>query len=243
MWDVALDLVLGSQCAACTAPGRVLCRSCRAQLPRSGEPAWPSPAPPGLAVPYSGGAYDAALRSLVNAHKERRAFALARPLGTVLAAVVADLLIGVEPTGARRPDRVALVPVPSRRTVTRARGHDPLLRVTRHAAACLRREGRPVVVHRLLRPARTVLDQAGLDARRRASNLAGSLRAVPAAPSGPHLVVVDDVLTTGATAREAQRALEQAGHVVLGIATVAATRRHAGPDQGPPSLPLSLRDD
>lgn len=245
MWDVALDLVLGSACAVCARPGRALCPSCRAALPRSGAPAWPTPTPAGLAVPFAAGAYDGPLRALVNAHKERRAFALARPLGHVLAAVVADLLHAVvppaEPSG---PARVVLVPVPSRPSVVRARGHDPLLRLSRQAAARLRGDGRPAAVHRLLRPARAVRDQAGLDAVHRAANLEGSLRAVgrSGAP-GPGLVVVDDVLTTGATAREAQRALELAGHVVLGIATVAATRRHSGPDQGRHSLPLSPRGD
>ena len=242
MWDVAADLVLGSVCAVCARPGRVLCPRCRDALPRSGAAAWPTPAPPGLALPFAAGAYGGALRALVIAHKERRAFALARPLGHVLAAVVADLLVSVaEPAGESRG--VVLVPVPSRRTVVRARGHDPLLRLTRHAAARLRRHGQPAAVHRLLRPARAVRDQAGLDAGDRAANLAGSLRATAAArPGHPHrpgLVVVDDVITTGATAREAQRALELAGHTVLGIATVAATRRRSGPDQGRTSLPLS----
>lgn len=241
---MTVDLVLGSVCAVCGRPGRVLCRSCRAALPRAGAPAWPTPTPDGLVVPFAAGAYDAALRALVNAHKERRAFALARPLGQVLAAVVADLLLEVGVgRGADEPGRVALVPVPSRPTVVRARGHDPLLRVARHAASGLRRGGRDVVVHRLLRPRRSVRDQAGLGARDRAANLAGSLQAAPAVAGGPRLVVVDDVLTTGATAREAQRALEDAGHEVLGIGTVAATRRRTGPDQGPRSLPLSLLGD
>jgi len=240
VWDVAADLVLGSVCAVCARPGRVLCPPCRAGLPRSGSPAWPTPAPPGLALPFAAGAYGGPLRALVNAHKERRAFALARPLGHVLAAVVIDLLHSVGPA---EGVRVALVPVPSRRSVVRARGHDPLLRLTRHAAVRLRRQGRHAAVHRLLRPARTVRDQAGLDAGDRAANVAGSLRAArlarPGGPGGTGLVVVDDVLTTGATAREAQRALEEAGHTVLGIATVAATRRRSGPDQGRTSLPLS----
>jgi predicted amidophosphoribosyltransferase len=241
VWDVAADLVLGSVCAVCARPGRVLCTRCREALPRSGTAAWPTPAPPGLALPFAAGAYGGPLRALVIAHKERRAFALARPLGHVLAAVVADLLRAVaQPAG--EPRRVALVPVPSRRTVVRSRGHDPLLRLTRHAAVRLRRHGHSTAVHRLLRPARVVRDQAGLDAGDRAANLAGSLRAARSRPGHPHrpgLVVVDDVITTGATAREAQRALEAAGHTVLGIATVAATRRRSGPDQGRTSLPLS----
>lgn len=243
MWDVAADLVLGSVCAVCARPGRVLCPRCRDALPRSGTEAWPTPAPPGLALPFAAGAYGGPLRALVIAHKERRAFALARPLGHVLAAVVSDLLLSSPPAGASGARGVALVPVPSRRGVVRSRGHDPLLRLTRHAAVRLRRQGQPAAVHRLLRPARVVRDQAGLDAGDRATNLAGSLRAARAAgPGEPHrtgLVVVDDVITTGATAREAQRALEAAGHTVLGIATVAATRRRSGPDQGRTSLPLS----
>ena len=74
-------------------------------------------------------------------------------------------------------------------------------------------------------------DQAGLDAAGRAANLAGSMfcptgAAAPAAPAGGvRVVVCDDVLTTGATAREAQRALEAVGLEVAGIAAVAATRR------------------
>ena len=82
-------------------------------------------------------------------------------------------------------------------------------------------------MHRLLVPAGRVRDQALLDAAARAANLAGSMsgrRPGPLARRGV-VVVVDDVLTTGSTAREAQRALEDSGLVVAGVAVVAATRR------------------
>ena len=82
----------------------------------------------------------------------------------------------------------------------------------------------------LLRTRPGLQDQAGLDAGQRAANLAGSLhcpaaglrrlaRRVPRA----RVVVCDDVITTGATAREAQRALESVGLEVAAIAAVAAT--------------------
>ena len=77
-------------------------------------------------------------------------------------------------------------------------------------------------------------DQAGLDATERADNLAGSMharervvRALVRRRGAVRMVVCDDVLTTGSTAREAQRALEEAGLDVVRVATVAATpRRH-----------------
>jgi predicted amidophosphoribosyltransferase len=85
-------------------------------------------------------------------------------------------------------------------------------------------------VVRRLRVARRPGDQAGLDAVARAANVHRTLRARPGAArsDGGAWVVVDDVVTTGATLREAQRALEESGLVVAGAATVAATRRRWG---------------
>ena len=226
--DAARDLLLGSACVGCAAPGRVLCPVCETTLPRRGSAAWPSPTPPGLALPFAAGAYDGLLKALVNAHKEHAVHALAVPLGRVLADVVRDLVAAAGPgTGP-----VLLVPVPSRRAVVRRRGHDPLLRVSRRAAVRLRRTGTDARVRRLLVPAGRVRDQALLDAAARATNLAGSLsgRTPRAADRCGLVVVVDDVVTTGSTAREAQRALEEAGLTVAGIAAVAATQRRSPPD-------------
>ena len=76
------------------------------------------------------------------------------------------------------------------------------------------------------------LGRAGLDATERAANLHGSMQARAAAVRrsglrhrGVRVVVCDDVLTSGSTAREAQRALEATGLEVVRVAVVAATPR------------------
>jgi len=229
--DAVLDLLLGSTCALCGRPGRVLCVACAAGLPRGGVVVRPTPCPVGLAPATAAGEYDGPLKVLVNAHKERRQFALAGPLGLLLAGATAAQVA----RSGRRGDPWLLVPVPSRGRVVRTRGHDPMLRVARRAAAHLRAEGISARVAPVLRSVRAPRDQAGLGAAERSANLHGSMRCPPGAftallgrdgsGSGPAVVVVDDVLTTGATAREAQRALEAAGVPVAGVATVAATRR------------------
>lgn len=237
MRDALLDLCLGSCCAVCARPGRVLCPSCRNALPRQAQDCWPSPTPPGLVRPTSVGPYAGALQMLINAHKEQHRFALARPLGDLLAVSV---LAHVESSGSRAASGAppaVLVPVPSRPVVVRRRGHDPLLRITTRAASRLRRHGVRATVARLLRPVRATADQARLNAVERAGNLAGSMACRRGSRtarllSGVSLVVVDDVITTGATLREAQRALEQEGLAVLGAAVVAATRRTAGHGPG-----------
>lgn len=243
--DAGRDLLLGGACVGCARPGRALCGACAVGLPRRGRVSWPSPTPTGLALPFAAGAYDGLLKALVNAHKEHGVLALAAPLGRVLGDVVRDLLVALD--AGREAGReaggeagtVLLVPVPSRGAVVRRRGHDPLLRVTRAAAVRLRRTGVDARVRRLLVPAGRVRDQATLDAAQRAANLAGSMRSrrPRAVDRGGLVVVVDDVLTTGSTVREAQRALEEAGLVVSGIATVAATRRRR-PVRSGGSLPF-----
>jgi predicted amidophosphoribosyltransferase len=221
--DAGRDLLLGAVCVGCAAPGRVLCRRCEAALPRRGRVCWPTPTPPGLAVPYAAGAYDGLLKALVNAHKEHAVLALAGPLGRVLGDVAADLVADLVPDLA---SSLVLVPVPARPAVVRRRGHDPLLRVAREATRRLRRRGLDASVRQPLVTAGEVADQSTLGAEERAANLAGSMRCRRRVrpPSGV-VLVVDDVLTTGSTAREAQRALEARGFAVAGIATVAATRR------------------
>lgn len=224
--DRAADLLLGGCCVGCGDAGRVLCPGCAHGLRGGVGRRWPEPVPVGLAPCWSAGPYDGALRSALLAHKERAVHQLRRPLGELLASVVEHAL----PPG----DTVVLVPVPSRPGVTRGRGHDPTHALVRVAAGRLRAVGHDVVVASLLRSTRGAVDQAGLDAAARAANVAGTLRCRPrplrtlaARRPAVRVIVCDDVLTTGATAREAQRALESVGLPVRAVATVAATGRRA----------------
>ena len=239
--DALLDLVTGSACLGCGRGGRLLCPSCAAGLPAVAMCAPPSPCPPGLVPPYSCGPYDGLLRDLVLGHKERSLLALRRPLGTLLATSVVAVLAesAGRMAGAGRAEPVVLIPVPSRHSTVRARGHDPTYTMTRAAARLLRQAGYDALPRRLLRLRGQVLDQAGLDAVARSRNLAGSmccptpgLRRLQLDRPRARVVVCDDVLTTGVTAREAQRALEAVGLTVAGIATVAATQRRS-PDERP----------
>ena len=229
--DAMADLLRGSACLGCARGGPPLCRTCAGGLHTEPAPAWPSPTPPGLVTPYAAGEYDGLLRDLLLAHKERAVLSLAEPLGRLLAGSVAAALPSA---GA-----VVLVPVPSRRAAVRARGHDPTWSLTRAAAAHLRHDGRDVVGHRLLAVRGSLLDQAGLTAQQRSANLAGSLHCPSSAlrrlsrrRRRAHVVVVDDVITTGATAREAQRALEASGVRPRAVAVVAATRRRLSSRRG-----------
>jgi predicted amidophosphoribosyltransferase len=227
--DAALDLFLGTRCTGCDVPGRMLCAGCRALLPDRARVAWPSPVPAGLVTPWALASYDGAVRELVVGHKDRGQLGHRRVLGSLLARAVAGAVEGLDPAVP-----VVLVPVPSRPGATRRRGHDPTGAIVAHAARVLRPD-RSVLVARLVVSRGGVADQGGLDATARATNLVGSMRCpapavrrlrrrLPAA----YVVVCDDVLTTGATARETQRALTSVGLAPVAVAVVAATRRRHG---------------
>lgn len=232
----AADLLLGGACVACGRRGRPLCTPCHGDLlgsaGRTAAPAWPDPVPAGLVAPWAAGPYDAALRALVLAHKERGLAGLARPLGLLLATAASGLLADSGPPAGP----LLLVPVPSRPSAVRARGRDVTWALVREAARALDGPGRPVVARRLLTTRPGLVDQAGLDAAQRATNLRGSMtcpsrglrRLAHRHASLAGVVLCDDVVTTGATLVEGQRALAAVGLPVLGAATVAATRRRRG---------------
>ncbi|WP_327262750.1 phosphoribosyltransferase family protein [Streptomyces sp. NBC_01232] len=235
-WQELAGLVLPVDCAGCGAVRVLVCADCRDGLSGAGAgPVRPSPCPVGLPGVWARAGYDGAVRGLLLAHKERGALPLAGVLGAALAGAV--LAAGAEGAGGtpgadggRGAGEVALVPVPSARRQIRARGHDPARRIALAAAGRLRRAGVPARVAPVLRLRRAVADQAGLGARERRENLTGALavrRGGARLTYGAEIVLVDDVITTGATLAEAARAVRAAGlatgpGAVLRAAVVAA---------------------
>ncbi len=177
--------------------------------------------PDGLPPVVAAGTYADTLRKVLLAAKERHALGLLPVLGGRLAAAVARLVLDAGlPT-------LVLVPVPSAPSQVAARGVDLTASLARSAAVRLRSAGLGVSVQRALALARRPEDQAGLDRIQRLANLAGALRSAGAPASGP-VVVVDDIVTTGATLAEAVRACRAGGGQVIGAAVVAATMRGGG---------------
>lgn len=226
-----LDLVLGSTCAGCGAPGPAVCRACRDALPTAYE-TWPTPVPSGWGRCWTSGEYAGVLSHAVVAHKERGRTAVAGFLADRLALAVAA---AVQELDLPPSVPLALVPVPSRPGVVRERGDDPLGRVVRTAARRLRSAGTDVRSCALLRSRPGVVDQAGLDTAQRAANLTGSMHCPSArlrrfaARGAAAVVVCDDVVTTGATLVEARRALLAVGVRPVASATVAAVVRRTPP--------------
>jgi predicted amidophosphoribosyltransferase len=226
----AFDLAVPGECAGCGLLPGLLCASCEPALLGPARRAWPRPSPVGLPPPWAVAGYDGAVRAALLAHKEQGRAALARPLGAALATSVRAALSPTGPGGPPRSGPVALVPMPSRRGAVRERGRDPTLAIARHAARALRGNGPDVSVRPVLRMAATVADQSGLDAAARAANLRGAVLLPDQwvgrlAGGATRVVLVDDIITTGATLSAAAETLRRAGIEVAGAALVAATQR------------------
>ena len=199
------DVLVGTCCVSCRNPALGLCADCAASV--RPHPRIVRERPCRIAA---AGEYDGALRSAIIAWKERGRFTVERPLAHLVAASV--LALDVD-------GPIALVPIPSRPDRRRARGTDVVTDLARRSAAMLRSVGLDASVIPSLAFVKRVRDQAGLSAVARADNVRGSLaaRRVPAAP----VVLVDDIVTTGATLGEAVRAFRARGLSVVGAAVLA----------------------
>lgn len=208
------DLVFPRRCVGCGSYFGVLCPDCLAV----------GPVQRGVDGTWWAARYDGAVRTALLAYKERGRRDLAAPLGGLLARSVAAAWAAERSP----PRRVVLVPVPSARSVAAARGGDHVLRLARRAGVRCGLRTAPGV----LTLTRTVRDSAGLGIAERAVNLAGAVISRPP-PHGAGALVVDDIMTTGATLHECVRALRAAGWPVVGTAVIASTPRRLAGAPGP----------
>ena len=204
-----LDLVLPLECGGCGAPATRWCPACTRELAvKPDQPHLITPRlEPGVPV-FSLGRYAGARREAIINVKEHGRTDLIKPLAGALHFGVMNLLTwGVIDTP------LCVVPAPTRRSAARRRGGDPVTRMALAATG-----GCPgITVAAALRMRAFVRDSVGLSGTDRQRNIAGRVKAVKAVAGD--VLLVDDIVTTGATAAESVRVLESNGaHVVAVLA-------------------------
>ncbi|NLT29939.1 MAG: ComF family protein [Propionibacterium sp.] len=216
-WQAAADLILGATCPGCERPGAGLCRACRSLLGARGVCEVDHDTLP----VFSAGSYDETARRVLEAWKERQAWGLRRVLGERLMLAAAAALMATD-----HPGRWWLVPMPSTPGAVRRRGMDVTAALAAEAARGLRRAGVDARPWRALTGRRRLRDQTGLGVAERHSNVAGAFR-LRTPPRDGHVLLVDDIVTTGATLSEAHRVLCTAGARVAAAAVIADTPRRS----------------
>ena len=208
-----LDLVLPVECGGCGAPATRWCPACAAELTvRPDEPHVVAPREdPGVPV-FALGRHAGARRRAIVGLKEHGRTDLIPPLARVLALGVHRLL------GWGMVDLpLTVVPAPTRRSAARRRGGDPVAKVatlaTRHHPA--------IAVVPALRMKALVRDSVGLDSGNRERNVAGRVVLTARPPHNTAVLLVDDIVTTGATAAESVRTLQTSGAHVVGVLALA----------------------
>jgi ComF family protein len=194
----ALGWLYPERCALCARVGLpALCADCRAEMLLA-------PPPVGASAPLTfrvhAFEYEGRAGQAVRRLKYSRATALAQAMATELAPFIRDL--------AGEDDLVVPVPIHPRRKGERGFNQADLL--------CAGDHGRQVVPT-ALRRVRMTPPQASLPVAARGENLRGAFAADPTQISGRRILLVDDVLTTGHTARECAAALMTAGAREVGV--------------------------
>jgi predicted amidophosphoribosyltransferase len=211
-----LDLILPLQCGGCGAPSTRWCDACALELSvPADKPHVVNPRVDPQVPVFALGRYAGARRQAILAMKEHGRGDLVAPLSWALAVGVHRLLVwGMVETP------LTIVPAPTRRSAARRRGGDPVTRMARMAVTAIAGR-RDITVVQALRMKALTRDSVGLGTAARERNIAGRVLLRGARPR-TEVLLVDDIVTTGATARESVKILHAAGVRVAAVLAIAA---------------------
>lgn len=206
-WAVLMPV----ECAGCQSHDRALCQECARSLVAT--PTIHS-TPQHVRV-YAALRYEGPVRRVLLAFKNQHRTDQARPLSLALLSALRMALDAPRAAGGADGGPVQIVAVPTSKRAFRTRGYHPVSLVLRAAG----------VGHaRVLRVAKETTSQKLLGAQQRATNVQGAFIATRWL-GATNVIIVDDVLTTGATIDEAARAISAAGGTVIAAVTIGFTPR------------------
>lgn len=182
--------------------------------------------PPPFRRAVAHGVYQGTLRGLIHALKYEGTTTVATGLGQQVAAAIATLAADAPFEGEQD---MLVVPVPLHRSKQRSRGYNQVELLARAALKSLRRNHpswRLTLANGVLSRSRATESQFGLTLRQRRQNLSGAF-SVPEASrvKGRDVLLLDDIYTSGATARACSKALLQAGARSVWVVTLARAQR------------------
>jgi ComF family protein len=181
--------------------------------------------PPPFVRAVAYGLYQDRMKQAIHALKYDHLHPAARMLGQMLAQAIAQL-------APEAPLEMLVVPVPLHRGKYAERGFNQARVLAEEALACLRKthpEWKLRLAAKTLMRLRATASQAGLTMRQRRLNVRGAFSVSDSeVVDSKHILIIDDIFTTGATARATAQALVRAGAASVWVATLARARRVSG---------------
>jgi ComF family protein len=208
IFEELLNIILPTRCIWCRELGSAICNQCSFKINQ------PVRTVHRIGINgYAINEYSDDIATLISEFKETPQSSLASFISTAMIPALKNFDL----------DNVVLVPMPSKKKSFAKRGFNPAQLLARQVSKKLFSQfGIRVRVYNCLQITRDVNDQAALSGSARRINLNGSMSSLNI-PIGYSAILIDDVITSGATLREAKRSLLAAGAQVLGFVTFAET--------------------